>query len=271
MQYELQTESKSLTVSQISWGCDGKTIIDDVSFEVAPGRMVGVLGPNGVGKSTLLRCLYRYLTPSQGQVAYGGKAIGKYSQRQFAREVAVVLQHSPQGFQTSVAQLLSTGLLARKSFWQWADPKADTIAIDEVLERVGLLDKRELRFDLLSGGEQQRVLIARALLQQPSLLLLDEPTNHLDVRYQIEVLKLVKSLGISVVTTIHDLNLAAAFCDDVLLLEHGKVAAFGSPKEVLSPRRISRVYGVDSQVDNHPQGKHPRITFRYGEVASDAH
>ncbi|WP_051201808.1 ABC transporter ATP-binding protein [Ferrimonas senticii] len=253
----------AITVHELSWHCEGRAIVDNVSFSAAAGSMVGILGPNGAGKSTLLRCLYRYLTPSHGQILLDQRQSTSLSQRQFAREVAVVLQHAPDGFALTVEQVLSTGLLAQKLLWQWADPSADRIAIAEVLARVGLADFAEQRFEHLSGGEQQRVMIARALLQRPRLLLLDEPTNHLDVRYQIEVLQLIKQLGITVICTIHDLNLAAAFCDQLLLLDNGKTVAAGTPEQVLTEANIAKVYGINTQVDNHPLGCHPRVSFSY--------
>jgi len=255
----------SLDVSNLSWHCGSQKILDNIQFSVAPGRVVGVLGPNGVGKSSLLRCIYRYLQPCSGEIILDGMPIQKIGRKSFSRKVAVVLQQMSHEFDMSVQQMLATGLLAHREWWNWNTSKAEADAISNALQQVGLLHKAQQLFSTLSGGEMQRLLIARALLQQPGLLLLDEPTNHLDVRYQIEILQLVRSLGTTVIATIHDLNLAAAFCDDLLLMEHGGVAAFGTPEQVLCPRRLNRVYGVNSQVDLHPEGDHPRITFHYDE------
>ncbi|SDJ77808.1 iron complex transport system ATP-binding protein [Ferrimonas sediminum] len=265
-QYDCES-SPHLQVEGLSWGCRERQVLHDVGFTVNHGEFVGLLGPNGVGKSTLLRCLYRYLIPQQGRIALAGTEIGTISRRAFARQVAVVTQHGPSGFSMTVRQFLTTGLLAHSSWWQRLDRRDESARVEAVLQRVKLASLAEHHFDSLSGGERQRVLIARALLQQPRLLLLDEPTNHLDVRYQIETLKLVRSLGITVVASIHDLNLASAYCDRILLLSEGALVASGLPQQVLTADRIRSVYGVDARVDMHPNGRYPRITYDYQKPA----
>ncbi|USD39377.1 MULTISPECIES: ABC transporter ATP-binding protein [Ferrimonas] len=259
--------SPHLQVEGLSWGCRERQVLHDVGFTVNHGEFVGLLGPNGVGKSTLLRCLYRYLVPQQGRIALAGAEIGTISRRAFARQVAVVTQHGPSGFSMTVRQFLTTGLLAHSSWWQRLDRRDESARVEAVLQRVKLASLAEHHFDSLSGGERQRVLIARALLQQPKLLLLDEPTNHLDVRYQIETLKLVRSLGVTVVASIHDLNLASAYCDRILLLSEGTLVASGRPQQVLTADRIRAVYGVEARVDMHPNGRYPRITYDYQKPA----
>ncbi|MFI3246487.1 MAG: ABC transporter ATP-binding protein, partial [Ferrimonas sp.] len=148
---------------------------------------------------------------------------------------------------------------------QWPDKHADDTAMTDVLTQVGLVHCRNQMVAHLSGGEQQRLFIARALLQRPQVLLLDEPTNHLDVRYQIEILQLLKQLGITVICTLHDLNLAAAYCDQVALMEHGTIAAFGSPQSVLTTERIQRIYGVTCRINHATEAcpPYPRILFDY--------
>ncbi|WP_417347214.1 ABC transporter ATP-binding protein [Ferrimonas sp.] len=252
-----------LEVENLGWGDGRRTILSGISFNIFQGEFVGLLGPNGVGKSTLLRCLYRYLDPTSGRVLLRGRDTQTMSRRQFAREVAVVTQHLPSGFSMTVRQFLTTGLLAQSNWWQRLDRRKERIQIDEMLERVQLTEMADRHFELLSGGERQRVLIARALLQQPKLLLLDEPTNHLDIRYQIDTLKLLRGLGVTVVASIHDLNLASAYCDRLLLLHQGRLAAYGEPGQVLTQKQIAQTYGVDARIDPHPQGTHPRITYDY--------
>lgn len=251
-----------LEVTGLSWGCAGRPILNNISFSVGAGQMIGVLGPNGVGKSSLLRCLYRYLTPDSGSIRLQGVAVETIPRKRFAQQVAVVLQQMQHEFDMSVAQLLSTGFLPHRRWWQWPNHAA-AAAVSATLAQVGLQKQAQQRLSSLSGGEMQRLLIGRALLQQPGLLLLDEPTNHLDVRYQIEILQLIRSLGITVIATIHDLNLAAAFCDQLLLMEAGQIAAFGTPQQVLSVAQLSQVYGVKSCIDAHPHGGQPRVSFAY--------
>ncbi|QIZ76493.1 ABC transporter ATP-binding protein [Ferrimonas lipolytica] len=267
MLHAVRTESTQdlpvIEVEQLSWACPQKLVLADVSFSVQAGQFVGLLGPNGAGKSTLLRCLYRYLQPTTGGIRLNGQPLSQLSQQQLAQRVAVVTQHTPLGFSMSVRQFMATGLLAQQRFWHRRNERAERIQIDATLVRVGLLELAEQRYEHLSGGEQQRLLIARALLQRPQILILDEPTNHLDVYYQIEILQLVRSLGITVIASIHDLNLAAGYCDRLLLLQQGRLVAKGTPQQVLTSDNLQRIYHVDAIVDQHPTQRYQRVTFQY--------
>ncbi|EDQ01640.1 ABC transporter ATP-binding protein [Shewanella benthica] len=255
-----------MKVSNLSWATPEKRVLDDISFSVERGGFLGILGPNGVGKSSLLRCMYKYMRPSSGEVYLNGKNIRTFSQQEFSTKVAVVLQHTPLGFSMTGRQLLATGLINRQKWWQTIDHAQEKIEVDRVLDLVGLSAQGHQLFESMSGGEQQRLLIARALLQKPEILLLDEPTNHLDVGYQVEILQLIKSLGITVVASIHDLNLASAFCDKLLLLRQGKLVKYGTPAQVLTPESIENIYGIKTDVDRHPTGIHPRVTFHFDGV-----
>ncbi|MGS0681604.1 ABC transporter ATP-binding protein [Shewanella sp. 125m-7] len=252
-----------MEVNHISWSTSSKKVLDNLSFTIERGSFVGILGPNGVGKSSLLRCMYKYLSPDNGEIRLNNQNIRAISHREFASKVAVVLQHTPVGFSMTARQLLATGLINQQKWWQSINQTAEKHEIDRVLSLVGLTSKADQIFESLSGGERQRLLIARALLQKPEVLLLDEPTNHLDVGYQVEILTLIKSLEITVVATIHDLNLASAFCDKLLLLREGKLIKSGTPAQVLTPASIENIYGIKTEVDRHPQGSHPRITYHF--------
>lgn len=255
----------ALTVKQLGWEIDGKPILSEIDFSLHRGEMLGLIGPNGAGKSSLLRCLYRFIRPTQGQIQLFGQDIAKLSARELARQVAVVQQDTPQYFDLTTAQLVTMGLTPHKGMFA-LNSMEDKQSIAQALEKVGLSHKAQQQFERLSGGEKQRALIARVIVQRPSLLILDEPTNHLDVRYQIQILELVKNLGISVITSIHDLNLASALCDKLLLLDAGRVSAQGLPDEVLSEARISQVFGISAYIAPHPQHGKPHISYFYGKT-----
>lgn len=261
------SQNVALNVSQLSWTIEGKTILSGVNFALQHGEMLGLIGPNGAGKSSLLRCLYRFIRPTQGQISLFSQDISELSPKAFACQVAVVQQDTPHYFDMTTAQLVAMGLTPHKGLFD-SHCHADSEKISKALEKVGLSHKLQQQYERLSGGEKQRALIARAIVQQPQLLILDEPTNHLDVRYQIQILELVRSLGISVIASIHDLNLASALCDSLLLLDKGQVSAMGTPCEVLTEQRIAQVFGVCAQVIPHPQHANPLINYFYGSQTS---
>ncbi|MCL1088370.1 ABC transporter ATP-binding protein [Shewanella profunda] len=258
----------ALNVSHLSWVIDGKTILSDINFALPSGQMLGLIGPNGAGKSSLLRCIYRFVRPTQGTITLFNQNIDLLSPKAFACRVAVVQQDTPHYFDMTTEQLVSMGLTPHKGMFD-TNSSGDSVKIAKALEKVGLVHKVHQQYERLSGGEKQRALIARAIVQQPQLLILDEPTNHLDVRYQIQILELVRSLGISVIASIHDLNLASALCDSLLLLDKGEVCAMGTPTEVLTEARIGDVFGVCAQVSSHPQHKKPLISYFYGYQHQD--
>ncbi len=207
------TQSAFLTAEHLRWCTDGNVILDDISFVVEKGSFTGILGPNGAGKSSLLRCLYRFIKPEQGVISLECQDIWQINANDFAKNVAVVLQETPSHFNLTVHDVVALGLIPpHKGIFSRAN-KTDDEKISQAIEQVGLTHKDKQSFEHLSGGEKQRALIARAMVQSPSLLLMDEPTSHLDVRYQIQIMELAKSLGITVITSFHDLNLASAMCD----------------------------------------------------------
>jgi len=256
-----------LDVNHLFWQVDNKTILADIHFSLSKGQMLGLIGPNGAGKSSLLRCLYRYIVPSSGDIEIFSKPISEFSPKSLAQHIAVVQQDTPQYFDITAEQLVTMGLTPHKGLF---DPNTaqDRERILSALTKVGLLDKAKQKYEQLSGGEKQRALIARAIVQQPHILILDEPTNHLDIRYQIQILELVASLGISVIASIHDLNLASAMCDKLLLLDRGQLIAKGTPIEVLTQLQISDVFGVCCDINQHPQHGNPLISYFYGYQAT---
>lgn len=237
----------TLSVDHVSWRRSGNLVVDDVSLHPRRGEMIGLLGPNGSGKSSLLRLLQAAARPDSGTVTLDGDPIESLSRRAVARRVATVTQHADTDTDITVYDVVRLGRTPHRNAWG-AGSSRDESAIRSALERVGLTDKAERPWRALSGGERQRAHIARALAQEPHELLLDEPTNHLDIRHQLDLLHLVSGLGTTSIIALHDLNLAGMFCDRVMVLEHGRAVAAGTPREVLTPELIREVYGVNAKV-----------------------
>ena len=247
-------------VDRVCWSVDGQPIINDVSLEIEPHSLVGLIGPNGSGKSTLLRCIYRLHRPDSGTISLDGEDLQEMGSRESARRTAVVLQEYPTDFQFTVEEIVAMGRNPHKGIFD-IDNAQDYSVIREALARVGMTSFTTRNFSTLSGGEKQRVIIARTLAQQAKFLVLDEPTNHLDIRYQLETMELVRSLGITTLAALHDLNIAAGYCDVIHVIDCGKIVASGTPQQVLQPDLIEEVFGVGSSVVTDPLTGRPRITF----------
>lgn len=230
----------TLTLDGVCWG---NGILHPVHLRLEAGRVLGVLGANGAGKSTLLRLIYRYNRPQAGRVLVDDADVHRLPARRVAQRVAVVLQEQPTDFALTVAEIVALGRAPHRR--ALAGPsERDLHLIDHALDRLSLHDFAHRAFGTLSGGERQRVMVARALAQEPGLIVLDEPTNHLDIRHQLEVLQLVRGLGITVVASLHDLNLVHGFADDLLVLADGHPLAAGPVSRVLTPDLIARAFGV---------------------------
>lgn len=249
-----------LNIQQLEWGRAGDFSLNGIDLQVGDHEFVGLIGPNGSGKTSLLRCAWRFSQPDAGQVLLDGQNLWQQNQRWSARRIAVMQQEFPEDFGLSVLDVVAMGRAPHKGLLQ-GDNAQDLALIEQALQRSGLLTHVERTFASLSGGEKQRALLARALVQQPQLLILDEPTNHLDPRYQLELLQLLRRLRLSTLASFHDLNLAAAFCDRLYVLLDGQLAASGTPTQVLTPHLLREVFGVEALVDRHPLADHPRITW----------
>nr|WP_053073456.1 ABC transporter ATP-binding protein [Chromobacterium violaceum] len=261
----------ALELCGLDWSPDAATapearLLRDIALTVRPGEFVGVIGPNGSGKTSTLRCAFRFNKPLAGEARLDGADIWGQSAASFARRVAVVLQEFPEDFGLTVREVADMGRIPHQSLLRGGSA-ADHAIVDDALAQVGLAAQQHQPFATLSGGEKQRALLARALAQKPELLILDEPTNHLDLRHQLSLLRLVRRLGIAAVATLHDLNLAAAFCHRLYALKAGRVVASGAPETVLTPALLAEVFGVRALVDRHPQAGHPRITLLEEENA----
>ena len=225
----------------------GNAILRGVSLEVEPNEFVGIIGPNGSGKSTLLKCIYRVLKPQAGIVELDGTDIRELSYKKSAQSIAVLAQHNYYNFEFSVQDVVLMGRSPHKRAME-RDNAQDYAIVAQALETVGMADMAKRSFSTLSGGEQQRVILARALAQQTPCLILDEPTNHLDITYQLELMDIVQGLGRTVVAAIHALNIAAMYCTRLFVMEKGQLVASGTPEKVLTPELIRQVYGVKAKV-----------------------
>ncbi len=235
-----------LQVTELSWTPvrSRGPALHPTSFRIDAGRVLGVVGPNGAGKTTLLRMLYRFQRPGTGTVQVDGADIWVLSPRAVAQRVAAVLQEQPTDFALTVREIVALGRVPYRRGFGGAGGAQDARKIDAALGRLNLTGFAARRLGTLSGGERQRVMVARALAQEPGLLILDEPTNHLDIRHQLEVLELIRDLPLTIVTSLHDLNIAAGACDDILLLKDGHPLGFGPPEAVLTEAAVSGAFHV---------------------------
>jgi iron complex transport system ATP-binding protein len=224
-----------------------KTVLENVSLRVEPGEMVALLGPNGAGKTTLLRTVYRAQRPTSGRVTIDGDDVWRMSAKQAARRLAAVLQDTLGDFELTVLDVVAMGRTPYKRGFE-GDNADDHRIIGAALAAVDLASLADEPFGSLSGGQKQRAMIARALAQQTHTIALDEPTSHLDLRHQHDALALLRSSGATVIAALHDLNLAAAYCDRICVLEQGRVVAVGVPADVLTVDLLAEVYGVDARV-----------------------
>jgi iron complex transport system ATP-binding protein len=235
-----------------------KVLVDNVSMRIAAGEKMAIVGPNAAGKSTLLRTLYRAQRPTSGRVTIDGDDVWRMPARQVARRLAAVLQDSSGDFELTVFNVVAMGRTPYKRAFD-GDNADDHAIIAKALAAVDISDLADEPFDRLSGGQKQRVMIARALAQRTDTIVLDEPTNHLDMRHQHDALALLRATGATVVAALHDLNLAAAYCDRMCVLHSGQVVAIGAPAEVLSAEMLAEVYGVDAQVTVDPDTHLPLV------------
>lgn len=231
-----------LSVDGVTLTAGARHLVRDVSLTARPGETIGLVGPNGSGKSSLLRAVYRVLRPDTGQVRVDGSDAWSLPVRQLARIVAAVVQESAADFDLAVREVVAMGRTPHKRLLAGDTPE-DAEIVASALLAVDAVHLADRPFDRLSGGERQRVLIARALAQQPTLLVLDEPTNHLDIRHQLDVLGALRRLPATVLLALHDLNLAAYYCDRLYVLRDGEVTACGPPADILTPACWPRCTG----------------------------
>ena len=246
----------------------------EMSFAVAPGEILGVIGPNASGKTTLIRLLSRLLVPDRGEIRLDGQAVASLSRAEVATRVGVVPQTVPADFPYSVEELVLMGRFPHAP-GRFFESDEDRAIAREAMRATGVEALRAAPCDRLSGGERQRVMLARALAQRPRLLVLDEPTSHLDLRYQAECVGLLRDLnegrapegGLAVVLVTHDLDLAAHVCHRLLLLAGGRAVRLGAPEDVLEESILEAVYGCPVSVDKHRRTGRPSVRVVWPESA----
>lgn len=252
----------ALAVQRLRHAFASTPVLQGVDLTAEPGRIVGLVGPNGSGKTTVLRACYRALRPDEGEVTIGGDDVASLSRREAARRIGVAVQEPAPTPGLTVRESVDLGRTPHRA-WLSGQSRSDAEAVMDALAEVGLSDLADRDVTDLSGGERQRVSVARALCGGASLLLLDEPTNHLDLRHQIAVVELLRArarTGTTIVVTLHDLRLAAETCDDIVVLHRGSVVAAGAPLDVLTPSVLAEVFGVEGRLVHDEDG--PRLVVK---------
>jgi iron complex transport system ATP-binding protein len=240
-----------LSVKELSFGYGSTSTLEDITMEVDEGKIVSLVGPNGAGKSTLIKCIDRILKPRKGTVFLDGKQAAMLTSKDFSKMMGYVPQSTHEVFPYTVFDVV---LMGRRPHIGWRVNANDVKIVAKTPKFLGVEDFASRYFDELSGGEKQKIAMARAIVQEPEFLLLDEPTSNLDIRHQLEVMNIVKKLvlqrRISAVMAMHDLNLASRFSDIVVMLKDRGIYTMGDPVSVLTPENIEKVYGVKSEVKN---------------------
>lgn len=243
----------------------GREVLRNITIRLHAGEMVGLIGPNGCGKTTLIRLLCGEEPPDVGQVRLQGKEMAAWGQRQRARQLAVLPQEGLPPVPFTVEEVVAMGRHPHQGFWPWAE-RRDREVVERILQQTGLAPWRHRSVQRLSGGERQQVAIAKAMAQEPSCLLLDEPTTYLDIAHQLSILDHIQRWqvegGLAVLVVFHDLNLAAQYCERLLLMKEGEVVTEGRPETVLRPSLIEDVYGVKPIVISHPITGAPQVLLQ---------
>lgn len=244
-----------LEIVKLQFGYDHNPTLKGLDLNLKEGKLTVILGPNGSGKTTLVKLMSKMMPPDSGQIYLHLSDIMKMSQKEISKSLAIVPQNTAVEFDFTVEEIVAMGRYPHLKRFQQEGP-ADLEIINEAMKATDVFSFRKRPINALSGGEIQRVIIARALAQKPKVLILDEPIAHLDIQHQIELLKLVKQLAqaqhITIAMILHDLNFAMAFADHIVLMHEGKIAAEGLPEEVLIPETIKSVYGVDICLIKNP-------------------
>lgn len=245
-----------IDIREVSWRIGDTLAVHGVSATLPAGEFTGLIGPNGSGKTSLLNLVAAHHRPLAGAITLGDTPVGSIPRRALARQLALVEQQASTDLDLTVEQIVELGRIPHQSGWLTGE---DHTVVERCLVQTDLVALRHRRWHQLSGGERQRVHLARALAQEPAILLLDEPSNHLDIHAAHQLLGLVADLGICTVAALHDINLAARYCDRLIVLQRGRVVAAGRPGEVLTAELLAEVYRVRASVTSHPRTDRPLV------------
>lgn len=249
-----------MEINGLTFAYDEKNAVSNVSINIKKGEFAGIIGPNGSGKSTLLKNVYKALAPNCGTITLDGENLLKMKYKKSAQKLAVVGQENEIPFDFSVEEIVAMGRSPHKKLFD-ADTEHDRYMVYHALEHLGMENMAKRSFQKLSGGEKQRVLLARTVAQESDFLILDEPTNHLDINYQMQMFDFIKRLKVTVLSAMHDLNIAALYCDRLYAMKEGKIVFEGTPEEVLTEENIQSLFGVRCSVTKHPVTKKLTITY----------
>ncbi|MEL3912075.1 ABC transporter ATP-binding protein [Treponema pedis] len=250
----------AIEIKDLHFAAATKEILKSVSLSVPHKQTVGLIGPNGSGKTTLLKHLYRAIEPEKNTVFINGEKIENFSYRETAKQITVMKQEQTSDFEYKVIEMVLMGRSPYRKFYE-SDTAEDKEIAYNALKFLGMEEAAERNFSTLSGGEKQRVLIARSLAQEADILILDEPTNHLDVHYQWALMDIIKKLHKTVLSVFHELNLAANFCDFIFVLADGKIAARGTPQEIYTPELLAKVFRIEADIMKTENGV-PYIMYK---------
>ncbi|MBQ8304812.1 MAG: ABC transporter ATP-binding protein [Blautia sp.] len=250
-----------IEVRDLSYDINGTRILSDISVAVDAHEFVGLIGPNGSGKSTLLKNIYRHFTPLKDTIFLNGKDVTAMRSREIAKQMAIVAQENNPDFDFSVQEMAMLGRYAHKKIFE-KDNADDFDAVERALRIVGMEHRKERSFLSLSGGEKQRIYLAMAFAQESELIILDEPTNHLDIGYQLSMMETLRQYeGRTIFTSVHDMNLAAWYCDRIIMLDEGRVVAQGTPEEVLTTEKIREIFHVNTRITRREEDGKLEVSY----------
>ncbi|MGL4910061.1 MAG: ABC transporter ATP-binding protein [Cetobacterium sp.] len=247
-----------IKIKKLNFVIDEIEILKNITLEIKEKKMVGIIGQNGCGKSTLLKNIYRIYRPPKNKLYLDGIELNEYSIKDLSKKISVLTQNQKINFDFTVKEIVEMGSYNKNSLFF---KKNCNLEVENALEKVGMSKYKNSNFLTLSGGEMQRVLIAQSIVQNSEVLLLDEPTNHLDIKYQYEIMNLVKSLNKTVVAVIHDINIASQYCDYIIAIKDGEIKYKGSPQEIITEKKIKEIFEIEVTIIKHPKNKKPVVIF----------
>ncbi|WFD10256.1 ABC transporter ATP-binding protein [Tepidibacter hydrothermalis] len=249
-----------LKIEGLKYDIGKKKLLKGINLEVKNKSFVGLIGPNGCGKTTLLKNIYRYVSPKEGAVYIDNKNIYGLKNKELSKILAVVMQENNMEFDFTVKEIVTMGRFSSVGRFSSIDNN-DEYLIENALDNVGMKEYGNRNFLSLSGGEKQRVMIAMALCQNTDIIVLDEPTNHLDIKYQVEIMHMLKQLGKTVFTTIHDMNIASSYCDYIYVMKQGEIVRHGTISEVFTEDMFREIFNVNAYIYTNPYNKKLNISY----------